>query len=226
MANGSGGKRVPAYYPVYIDVKERTCTVIGGGKIGEEKVRKLLECGASVKVVSPEVTDGVSRLADDGGITWVRREYQPGDLEGAFIAIAATDHNPTNVRIAEEARKRNVLLNVVDVTHLCTFIAPSIATRGEVTVAVSTGGASPALARKFREELTRSKILEYADLAPVLSYARSELMSKGVKVEPDHWQTCITDDLLDMVQSGREEEARTTLMSSLLQGEAPASPDR
>ena len=216
---------MPAYYPVYIDVKGRTCTVIGGGKIGEEKVRKLLECGAAVKVVSPEVTDGVSRLADDGQVIWIHREYQPGDLEDAFIAIAATDHNPTNVRIAEEARERNVLLNVVDVTHLCTFIAPSIATRGEVTVAVSTGGASPALARKFREELTRSKILEYADLAPVLSYARSELMREGVKIEADHWQTCITDDLLEMVQAGRDEEAKTTLMSSLLQGKTPVSSD-
>ena len=216
---------MPAYYPVYIDVKGRTCTVIGGGKIGEEKVRKLLECGAAVKVVSPEVTDGVGRLADEGGVIWVRREYEPGDLEDAFIAIAATDHNPTNVRIAQEARKRNVLLNVVDVTHLCMFIAPSIATRGEVTVAVSTGGASPALARKFREELTRSKILEYADLAPLLSYARSELMHNGVKIEADHWQTCITDDLLDMVQSGREDEAKTTLMSSLLKGKTPVSRD-
>ena len=122
-------------------------------------------------------------------------------------------------------RERNVLLNVVDVTHLCTFIAPSIATRGEVTVAVSTGGASPALARKFREELTRSKILEYADLAPLLSYARSELMRDGIKIEADHWQTCITDDLLEMVQSGRGEEAKTTLMSSLLNGKTPVSSD-
>ncbi len=138
---------MPAYYPVFIDVNNRRCVVIGGGNIGEEKVVKLLECDAAVVVVSPEVSGGVRQLADEDKVTWVQREYQGGDLEGAFIAIAATDDNAANRLIAQEAEERNVLLNVVDVTHLCTFIAPSVARRGDVTVATSTGGASPALAR-------------------------------------------------------------------------------
>lgn len=216
---------MPAYYPVFIDVKDRPCVVIGGGNIGEEKVHKLLECDAKVVVISPEVNKGVQDLVDGERVTWHRREYQDGDLEGSFIAIAATDDNGVNRRIATEAEQRNVLLNVVDVTHLCTFIAPSVARRGEVSVAVSTGGASPALARKFREELTSSRLLEYADLAPLLSDARNELKRQGKTVGGDRWQTCLTEDLLNMVQSGRTDEARQTLMAGLLGEKAAASAD-
>ena len=216
---------MPSYYPVFIDVRDRTCVVIGGGGIGEEKVRKLRECGASVQVISPEVTDGVREMVDGERVTWLQREYRSGDLSEAFIAIAATDDNQVNTRIAEEAEERNVLLNVVDVTHLCTFIAPAVARRGDVTIAVSTGGASPALARKFREELSTASLLEYADLAPLLSFARSELKRRGVRVEPDHWQTCITGELLAMVQEDRTEEAKRRLMSDLLEGDVALPAD-
>ena len=214
---------MPAYYPVFIDVSDRQCVVIGGGSIGEEKVHKLLDCGARLVVISPDVNAGVRELADSGGVTWVQRDYEPGDLKGAFIAIAATDDNKVNRLIADEANERNVLLNVVDVTHLCTFIAPSVARRGDVTIATSTGGASPALARKFREELSGSRLLEYADLTPLLSEARAELKRLRVTVDPNHWQTCITENLLDMVQAGKTEEAKNTLMSDLIDGKV-ASP--
>ena len=213
---------MPTYYPAFIDVRRRRCVVIGGGGIGEEKVRKLAECGARVVVISPDVTDGVREMMDGDTVSWVQRDYQPGDLDGAFIAVAATDDNAVNRQIAEEAERRNVLLNVVDVTHLCTFIAPSVARRGDVTVAVSTGGASPALARKFREELSTSRLLEYADLAPLLSEARTALKRMGVTVDPDHWQRCITSQLLDAVQAGRTEEAQETLMADLLKGRVAA----
>ncbi len=215
-----------AYYPVFLDVRNRKCVVIGGGNVGEEKARKLLECEARVVVISPEVNAGVRELAEAGKLTWLARAYQPGDLEGAFLAIAATDSNQVNRQIAAEAEQRNVLLNVVDVTHLCTFIAPAVARRGDVTIAVSTSGASPALARKFREELSRSRILEYADLAPLLADVRKELRRMGVRVDTDHWQKCITQELLDMVQAGRYEDARKALMSDLLEGKVGTSASR
>ena len=104
-----------------------------------------LDCYADVVVISPEVNEGVRALADDSKVVWHKREYQSGDLKDAFIAIAATDDNTVNRAIAKEAEERNVLLNVVDGTHLCTFIAPSVAIRGDVTVAASTGGASPGI---------------------------------------------------------------------------------
>lgn len=212
---------MPRYYPVFIDVNKRRCVIIGGGNIGQEKVEKLLECDADVFVISPEVNPNVEDLASSQQISWDKREYQQGDLEGAFIAIAATDDNTVNRQIAKEAEDRNVLLNVVDVTHLCTFIAPSVARRGEVTIATSTGGASPALARTFREKLTTSRILEYADLAPILAQARAELVQRGVKVVPDHWQIQITDGLLNLVQSNKSDEAYKILMDGLLSEATP-----
>ena len=212
---------MPRYYPAFIDVRGRDCVVIGGGDLGEEKVVKLLECDAKVVVVSPDVTPKVKGLADTGEVEWIRREYKDGDLERAFIAIANTGDPEMDGRISKEAEERNVILNVVDVTHLCTFIAPSVARRGEVTVATSTGGASPALARTFREKLESSRILEYADLAPVLSDARAELRRRGLRVPPDHWQMCITEDLLDTVQSGQYECAYETLLEGLLAGSEP-----
>lgn len=215
---------MPAYYPAFIDVKNRRCIVIGGGNIGEEKVVKLLDCHANVVVISPEVNGGVHALADQDKVVWLRREYQVGDLQGAFIAIAATDDNKVNRAIAKEAEERNVLLNVVDVTHLCTFIAPSVATRGDVTVAASTGGASPALARKFRELLDGSPIessyplMDYAELTPLLADVRSEIRGRGITLVADHWQACITDSLLETVLAGDYDEARSTLMDDLMKG--------
>ena len=207
---------MPAYYPAFIEVSGRRCVVMGGGRFGEENVHKFLAYDAEIVVISADITDDVRELVDEGKVAWVRRDYEHGDLSGAFMAVAATGDNSVSREIAREAEERNVLLNVVDVTQLCTFIAPSVARRGDVTVATSTGGASPALARKFREELTHSRIMEYADLTPLLSEARTNLKRDSITVDPDHWQNCLTEQLLDAVQAGRIEEARQTLMTNLL----------
>ena len=212
---------MPRYYPAFIDVRGRNCVVIGGGPLGEEKVIKLLECGARVIVISPDVTPTVAQLAVGDEVEWHQREYQPGDLADAFIAIAATEDGEMSRTIYDEAEQRNVLLNVVDVTHLCTFIAPSVARRGEVTVATSTGGASPALARTFREKLESSRILEFADLAPLLARGRAELRQKNLRVSPDHWQTCITEELLDIMQQCDETTAYQMMIEGLLAGAEP-----
>ena len=207
---------MPRYYPAFIDVRNRVCVVVGGGALGEEKVVKLLECGASVLVISERVTPAVADLAARGEVRWERRGYRDGDLSPAFIAIVAdTSDEALNRRVAADARERNIPLNVVDVTHLCTFIAPSVARRGEVTVATSTGGASPALARTFREKIEASRILEYADLAPLLADVRAEIRREGLRVAPDDWQACITERLLDMVQSGDYDGARGALAAGL-----------
>ena len=217
---------MPLYYPVFLDLRGRRVVVIGGGAMGEEKVTRLMPYGAQVVVVSPDVTDEVSKLAQDGQVEWTRRLYRGGDLEGAFIAIVAdTSDDAVNQVVSEEARERNVPLNVADVTDLCTWITPSVARRGEVIVATSTGGASPALARKFREILngtsripTRHELMEFADLAPLLSDARKQLLDKGIRLNLDHWQACLTDELIDLVQAGQIEQAKQVLMDSLLVG--------
>ena len=217
---------MPLYYPVFLDLRGRRVVVIGGGAMGEEKVTRLIPYGAQVVVVSPDVTDEVSKLAQDGQVEWTRRLYRGGDLEGAFIAIVAdTSDDAVNQAVSEEARERNVPLNVADVTDLCTWITPSVARRGEVIVATSTGGASPALARKFREILngtsrtpSRHELMDFADLAPLLSDARKQLLDKGIRLNLDHWQACLTDELIDLVQAGQIEQAKQVLMDSLLVG--------
>ena len=203
------------YYPVYLDVKDRLCTIIGGGPIGEGKIASLLECGANIRMICPEVTQDVQDMADTGVIKLEKRVYQEGDLEGAFVVIAATDDNSVNRRIADEAGRLGVLLNVADVTHLCNFIAPSVVRKGEVTVAISTAGLSPALARKLRETLEVSHDLDYADMTPLLAEVRGELRSEGNVINPDHWQACLTQELLDLFYKDRD-AAKNTLKEALL----------
>ena len=213
---------MPKYYPVFMNLKDRKCVVIGAGNEGAGKVGRLVEAEADVVVIAPEAKEPVPRLADEGRITWLRREYRPGDLEGAFIAIAAAtpaQDNELNQAIAREAEERNIPTVVVDVTRLCSFISPSIVERGAVTIATSTGGTSPALARKMRQELASSNVIEYADLAPVLSRARAELKSRGLYVNPDHWQASITEDVMDYVRRGDDGSALATLMANLLDGD-------
>ena len=204
------------YYPVYLDVKNRLCVIIGGGPIGEGKIAALLECGANIRMIAPEVTQDVQDMADSGALKLEKREYREGDLEGAFVAIAATDDTAVQRRIAAEAERLGALLNVADVTHLCNFIAPSVVRKGEVTVAISTAGLSPALARKLRETLEVSRDLDYADMASLLAEVRGELRREGAAIHPDHWQACLTQELLELYYRDRD-SARAVLKEALLQ---------
>ena len=210
-----------AYYPVYLDLKGKKCVVFGGGAVAEGKISKLRDSVARITVISPEVTPGIRAAAENGELAWQSREYQPGDLDQVFLAIAATPHREVNHEISREADRRSVLLNVVDDPSRCSFIAPSIVQRGEVTLAISTGGASPALARKLRESLSCDPVLEWADLAPVLAQVRSRVKRSGVKVDRQRWQCSLTPELLELAQSGREKQAGAKLLSALLEGGAP-----
>ena len=218
---------MPKYYPVFLNLKGRKCVVIGAGREGAGKIGRLVDAEANVVVVAPDAQEPVPSLAGEGRITWLRREYRPGDLEGAFIAIAAAapaNDNELNQAIALEAEERNIPTVVVDVTRLCSFIAPSIVERGAVTIATSTGGTSPALARKMRQELASSNVIEYADLAPVLSRARAELKSRGLYVNPDHWQASITEDVMHFLRQGDDASALATLFANLLDGDGCGCP--
>ena len=147
---------MPTYYPVFLDLHGKRCLIIGGGNLAESKIAKLLDAGAKITVDSPKINAGIKTALKQGNLEWLEREYQTGDLAGAFLGIAATNLRAVNQRIFQEAEELGILLNVVDEPSQCTFIAPSIVNRGPVTVAISTGGASPALARKLRECLSES----------------------------------------------------------------------
>jgi siroheme synthase-like protein len=216
----------PVYFPIYLDMRGRKAVVVGGGGNGEKKVAGLLPTGANIIVISEQVEPSVAALVAEGKVTQLHRGYQDGDLEDAFVVVVAdTSDEAINQAVHDDAARRNIVCNVEDVTHLCTYIYPAVIRRGDVTVAVSTGGASPALARKFREMLSgtspvtnRHPAMEFADLGSILADTRQELRSKGIKLTLDHFQACITDELVDLVQSGKEAEARDILMADLLKG--------
>ena len=181
-------------------------------------MQTLLESGARVTVISPDITPGIRALTVNGDLQWRPRKYANGDLKGVFLAIAATDQLSVNRSIAAEATEEKVILNVVDEPSLCTFIAPAIVKRGDVTVALSTGGTSPALARKLRESLEQSDLLDYSELSGTLSSARKEIRRLGREVHPDRWQESISIDLLELVREGKSQQALDLLLGRLLNG--------
>ena len=161
------------FYIACLKLSGRKCLVIGGGEIGLEKVEGLLACDGDVTLVAPEVVPELERLAAEGSIAWERRDYAGmDDLEGTFIVIAATDDTDTNIRIYEDAERRAMLVNVVDVPPLCNFILPAIVRTGPLAIAISTAGASPALAKRMKRQVSELFGEEYARLAVMLNDAR------------------------------------------------------
>ena len=205
----------PTYYPVFLSLKGRRCVVVGGGPIAEGKVKNLLKQPCHVALISPQATEALQRWAEEGRLEWKRRDYRVGDLKGAFLAIGATGDIEVDRLMAKEAEEERTLLNVVDYVPLCVFIAPSIVERRPVTFAISTSGASPALARKLRETMENSEVLDYAEIAGLLSRARAEVKRRGLKIHPDRWQEVIERHLVEMVRTGREEEALALVLREL-----------
>ena len=213
---------MPRYYGVFVDIQDRRCLVFGGdAHEGERKVKYLLECGGQVTLFSSEddTSDNLKALARAGEINWVKRGYKSGDLASAWIVIVAdTSDAAVNHAISVEAAERNILLNVMDVTPLCTFIAPALIQRQDVTVAVSTAGTSPALARRLRERISdhdHCRCLQWADMGPMLADVRKDVRSRELQVTPEDWAQSITDDMLRAFQNGEPDAARDMLVEAL-----------
>jgi len=170
-----------SFYPICLDLAERRCVVVGGGRVAERKVLGLLPCGAMVTVISPELTDELLRRHNEGGIRWIKREYRAGDLEQAFLVIAATDDEETQKQVFDEAAAHNLLLNVADVPHRCNFILPAVVRQGDLIIAISTAGKSPALARKLRMELEKRFGVEYRVLVDILGAVRPVILAAGLE---------------------------------------------
>ena len=204
------------YYPVYLDLRGRPVVVIGGGTIALGKVRGLLEAGARVTVVSPQLHPELAALVTAGQVRYLAREYRPGDLEGYQLAFVATDDRSVNARVAQEGKERRVWVNAVDDPPNCDFIMPAIVRKGNITIAISTGGGSPAAARKLREELERLLGDEYALMLEVASQVRQELRAQGIVVDAEAWNRALDDGLLALLRQGRRQEARERLRRSLL----------
>jgi precorrin-2 dehydrogenase / sirohydrochlorin ferrochelatase len=160
------------FYIACLKLTGRRCLVVGGGDVGLEKVEGLLACDGDVAVVAPELHPELRRLTDEGSISWQARPYEPADLEGAFMVIAATDDSEVNIGVYEDAERRAMLVNVVDVPPLCNFILPAIVRTGPLAIAISTAGASPALAKRIKRQIADEFGPEYARLAIMLNEVR------------------------------------------------------
>ena len=198
------------FYPVFLDLRGRRAVVIGGGAVAEQKVLGLLSAGAHVTVVSPETTPRLAELAAAGGIDLRRRVYRTGDLAGAWVAIAGTDDRAANAQVWAEAEREGVLLNAVDDIDHCSFIAPAIHREGDITVAVSTSGKSPALAARLRQRVARLVGPAEARLCDLLGELRPGLAARvpDTRARTILWYRIVDSDVIEFVRRGDMDGAR------------------
>jgi precorrin-2 dehydrogenase/sirohydrochlorin ferrochelatase len=198
-----------AHYSISVDLTNRKCVVVGGGRVAERKVETFLEFGAVVAVVSPELTPSLRDLADQGMIEHVAGAYEPSSLDGAFLVVAATDDTEVNKAVFAEARRRGTLVNVVDVPELCTFFVPAMVRRGDLVISVSTSGKSPAMARRIREELESEFGPAYGELAELLGELRDEVKARYPDMAQRNraYVRILDSDVLDLLATGRRDEA-------------------
>jgi precorrin-2 dehydrogenase/sirohydrochlorin ferrochelatase len=205
------------YYPIFLKVENRACLVVGGGEVGARKVQTLLRCGASVGVVSPEVVPWLAEKVHEGAVDMVGTHYEEHQLRGRFLVIAATDDVELNCRIAHDAEKRGLLCNVVDYPREGNFILPALVQRGALTLAISTSGQSPALARQIRQDLEQRFGVEYADFLQLMGAVRSRLLaeSQDSTANKEKFDQLVQSALLDLVRR-RDKEGVERLLQTVL----------
>jgi siroheme synthase-like protein len=204
-----------SYYPIYLNMHGRRCLVIGGGGVAERKLAALLEAGATPTVVSPAITDTIARWAKDRAIELIARRYQSSDLAEHEIAFVATDDGEVNAQVFSDGRRLSVWINAADDPAHCDFILPSVLRRGDLTVAVSSGGASPALSRTIREELELYFTEEYELLVKLAAEARAELQARGLSVPFETWRRALSGDVRQLLMRGDVTRARAVLLREL-----------
>ena len=213
------------YYPVFLDLSGRRCVVVGAGDVGERKIETLLEYGGAVDVISPDATDAVASWADEGRLTWQKRGYAEGDLEGAFLAICATDDSDINRAVFAEGERRSIMTNIVDVPDLCNFIVPSIVKRGPLQIAISTAGAAPVVAKQLRRELEATYGDEWGDYVALLGRVRTLVMDRvpgGEPVRKPIFTAIANAGLFERIGAGEALEAEgiyTEIVVPLLEGD-------
>lgn len=204
-------------YPAILLLDGRLAVVIGGGRVAERKVRTLRDAGAKVRLVADDLTPALRDLAEAGEVELVERRYARGDLSGAVVAVAATDDEEINRGVFAEASEAGIPVNVVDNTALCTFIAPSIVRRGDLVIAISTGGAAPSLAVRIRERLERDFGEEYGRFLELMGELRDQITVPGNQDDrAKAWYRVIDSDVMDLVRAGEMERARERATTLLL----------
>lgn len=203
------------YYPAYIDIQNRKCLVVGGGAVAVRKVRGLLDCGAIVTVVSPEFHPDFQQI--DESLRVIRRSYQTTDLEDKFLVIGATNDETLNRRVSADAQSRNILCNIADVPDACSFILPAVVRRGDLSIAVSTSGKSPAFAKHLRKQLEKQFGEEYTTFLGLMGAIRQKLLAAEHAPEAHKplFEKLIDNGLLDMIHN-RDKQAINRLLHEVL----------
>jgi uroporphyrin-III C-methyltransferase/precorrin-2 dehydrogenase/sirohydrochlorin ferrochelatase len=211
----SADRGVP-YFPAFLDLLHKKVVVVGGGRVASTKVRSLLPCQPDpLVVVAPHATPAIQRGAADGRLLWHPREYAASDLDGAALAFGATDDRQLNARVAADARRQGIPVLAVDDVPNCDFIAPSIVRRGDVTVAISTAGRSPAMARRTREILDVALPPYWGTLLDVAAAARERLGGTRSVIDPNRWQSALGGEVEYLTSIGALQEATNLLVKKL-----------
>ena len=201
------------YYPINLDVKDRSCLVVGGGGVGERKVRTLLDCGARVTVVTTQATGHLEKLASAGDIELKTRGYEQDDLQGRFLVIGATNDEALNQQISKDAGERGLLCNIADRPEVCNFVLPAIVRQGDLLIAISTSNKSPAVARRTRKILEKEFGPEYAVLLNLMGAIRQKMLaqSKSPEVHKQLFERLLDEGLLEMIQEDRIDDVDNLL---------------
>jgi precorrin-2 dehydrogenase/sirohydrochlorin ferrochelatase len=204
-------------YPVCLDITDKLCVVVGGGTVALRKVTGLLADRARVRVVSPELVDGLARLEAERRLEWIARGFAPGDLDGAFLVFAATDSSEVQEQVVREAEAAGLLVNVIDAPDQCGFQVPAVVRRGDLVLAVSTSGTSPAVAARIRQELEATYGEEYAVLLALMARVRSYLLQRENDCNRRKilFQNVLHDDIVQWIRTGREDLLRSHLREVL-----------
>ena len=203
------------FYMAALNLAGRRSLVVGAGSVGLEKIEGLLACDANVVVIAPETVPEVKELAQSGAIEWHRRVFESRDLDGCFLVVAATSDTEVNIAVFEGAEARSMLVNVVDVPPLCNFILPAIVRRGPIAIAISTAGASPALAKRMKREIAELFGEEYGRLALMLNevrgWAKSTLPSYADRKQ--FFESIVNGDPdpITLLRNGRDSDVRTLI---------------
>ena len=208
------------YYPVHLNIQNRSCLVVGGGSVGTRKVETLLGCGARVTVVSPVASEQLHQLKQAHKIELEERAYQSDDLESMFLVIGATNDEELNRQISQDAESRNMLCNIADRPEVCNFILPSVVQRGDLVITISTSGKSPALAKKLRKALETQFGTEYAELLVLMGAIRKKLLSRAHAPEAHKklFEQLIDGELLELLKEDKSEEINNFLKQILGEG--------
>ena len=198
------------YYPVFLDIADKKCVVVGGGEVAARKVKRLLDCGAKVSVVSPELSLELTALKKDHRISHIPSEYGSKDIEGAVLVIGATDDEKINAAISQDATAKGIPVNIVDDPQKCDFILPSIAERGDLVIAIGTGGKSPALARHLRQDLESRYGVEYEIFLQILGRLRLQ-MTKNAGVGKSWFGSLISSGILELIKQKDWEKVKKTV---------------